>query len=78
MKVGDKIKCIQNMQSWTVPGKPFTLNKIYSILELNLNGLLVSSNFPQKIIIRKELFNDYFINITEERKLKLKKLNESR
>jgi hypothetical protein len=72
MKVGDKIKCIQSTSH------TFTLNKIYSILELNLNGLLVSSNFPQKIIIRKELFNDYFINITEERKLKLKKLNESR
>jgi hypothetical protein len=70
MKVGDKIKCIQSTSH------TFTLNKIYSILELNLNGLLVSSNFPQKIIIRKKIFNDYFINITEERRNKLKKLNE--
>jgi hypothetical protein len=71
MKVGDKIKCIQSTSH------TFTLNKIYSILELNLNGLLVSSNFPQKIIIRKKIFNDYFINITEERRNKLKKLNET-
>ena len=71
MKVGDKIKCIQSTSH------TFTLNKIYSILELNLNGLIVSSNFPQKIIIRKKIFNDYFINITEERRNKLKKLNEA-
>jgi hypothetical protein len=71
MRVGDKIKCIQSTSH------TFTLNKIYSILELNLNGLLVSSNFPQKIIIRKKIFNDYFINITEERRNKLKKLNET-
>jgi hypothetical protein len=73
MRVGDKIKCIQSTSH------TFTLNKIYSILELNLNGtgLIVSSNFPQKIIIRKKIFNDYFINITEERRNKLKKLNET-
>jgi len=71
MRVGDKIKCIQSTSH------TFTLYKIYSILELNLNGLIVSSNFPQKIIIRKKIFNDYFINITEERRNKLKKLNEA-
>ena len=86
MKVGDKYYCIKDRVEYFIDvNLPVNSSgEIYEITELydfyiylshdNVYGYCYSI-YPED---NEKLFNDYFISLSEYRKLKLEKLNESR
>jgi len=84
LKVGDKIKCIKiyntNPKSDLVY---YDKNKIYTIKNIRLDTVEILTNYGIGLIFTDRDntpydFNEYFISLKEERKIKLDKLNESR
>jgi ABC-type dipeptide/oligopeptide/nickel transport system ATPase component len=80
MKVGNKLICIRNKETNNIKGS------IYKILEIEADAISVSDepnsdHFNWFCPYYKDccwVFSYYFITIKEQRKQKLKKINESR
>lgn len=83
MKIGDKVKCIKSLNDENARNVVyFTENSLYTIINIIDNFLYINTNYGFTTIfylnnpkINKHHFNNYFISIKEERKLKLNKLN---
>lgn len=100
MKTGDKLICVNDMETLYLKNKIYYISHVDSVSingdrwvdkkylsiykgKRNTEVIFVTSEIGQNYgfhVVDKSYelsFNNYFINIQEERKLKLKKINEN-
>lgn len=79
MKKGDKVVCINNVIPYKEKSIDFTVNEIYTInsfSSISPNILYINNDFDWEVNCEyPNQFNNYFILLTEYRKLKLLKIN---
>lgn len=88
MKIGDKVVCIKDAnfgKNWEGIEHIYKMNDLYEILSLNDNESCINIRCLGDRYLsfsinddHKYKFKDYFSELKELRKLKLKKINERR
>lgn len=82
MKVGDKYICIQSRDDLNLEGNIYTILNIDADIAISVEKSIyhISAHYSYLEIdsINYYIFDDHFISVKEQRKLKLEKLNENR
>lgn len=79
MKVGDKIYCHTEIESYRLTNKNwFSVGKIYTIINVNKKYFTLIDDEGDKYDMWMFTFDNYFYNVKKSRKLKLNKIDESR
>lgn len=77
MKRNDIVVCKKNLPNFTMNTLKFIVNEKYKIVEIKQGMIiLVNINDGEQGTINPNYFDNYFMTLKEERKLKIQKINE--